>query len=87
MKKTVSFSLEEDIIKSIEQYQKNNNLSSRSVALERMILNFKENISEEYIENIIKKYMKVNNDENVVTKTKKDILDNVINDSFNNMPE
>ncbi|RXI58954.1 hypothetical protein [Clostridium tetani] len=38
MKKTISFNLEEDIIERIESYQKECNLSSRSAALERIIL-------------------------------------------------
>lgn len=38
MKVTVSFNLEEDIVKRIEDFQKQNNLKSRSAALERMIL-------------------------------------------------
>lgn len=38
MKKTTSFHLEEDILEEIESYQKKYNLSSRNVALERMLL-------------------------------------------------
>ena len=38
MKNTVSFNLEEDIVEKIEIYQKKHNLSSRSAALERIIL-------------------------------------------------
>lgn len=38
MKKTTSFHLEEDIIAEIEAYKKKFNLSSRNVALERMLL-------------------------------------------------
>lgn len=38
MKKTKAYSLEEDIIKTIEDYQKKYNLSSASSALERIIL-------------------------------------------------
>lgn len=41
MKKTSSFHLEEDIFNEIEKYQIENNLSSRNIALERMILEFK----------------------------------------------
>lgn len=38
MKKTTSFHLEEDILNEITAYQKQYNLSSRNVALERMLL-------------------------------------------------
>lgn len=38
MKRTTSFHLEEDILKEIEQYKKDYNLSSRNVAIERMII-------------------------------------------------
>lgn len=38
MKKTTSFHLEEDIIAEIEAYKEKFNLSSRNVALERMLL-------------------------------------------------
>ena len=38
MKRTTSFHLEEDILKEIEQYKKDHNLSSRNVAIERMII-------------------------------------------------
>lgn len=38
MKKTTSFHLEEDILKEIEKYKVDYNLSSRNVAIERMLL-------------------------------------------------
>ena len=38
MKKTTIFHLEEDILNEIESYKKEYNLSSRNVALERMLL-------------------------------------------------
>lgn len=38
MKKTTSFHLEEDILKEIEGYKVEYNLSSRNVAIERMLL-------------------------------------------------
>lgn len=38
MKKTTSFHLEEDILKEIEEYKVEYNLSSRNVAIERMLL-------------------------------------------------
>lgn len=40
-KQTCSFCLEQDIVKFIEDFKKDNNLSSRSVALERLVLTFK----------------------------------------------
>lgn len=41
MKKSTSFHLEEDILKYITDYQEEHNLSSRNIALERMILEIK----------------------------------------------
>lgn len=38
MKKTTSFHLEEDILKEIDDYKEKYKLSSRNVALERMLL-------------------------------------------------
>lgn len=38
MKKTTSFHLEQDILDEIESYKNKYNLSSRNVALERMLL-------------------------------------------------
>ena len=38
MKKTTSFHLEQDILSEIEEYKKVHNLSSRNIALERMLL-------------------------------------------------
>ena len=38
MKKSRTFSLEEDVLEKIEEYQKSKNLSSASAALERIIL-------------------------------------------------
>ena len=58
MKKTVSFSLEEDIIEAIEDYQKQNKLSSKSAALERMILSMKN--KNENLEDIIKSLLNNN---------------------------
>lgn len=41
MKKTTSFHLDESILKEITDYQKENNITSRNAALERMIMDIK----------------------------------------------
>jgi len=83
-KKTVSFSLEEDIIEAIDKYKEDKNLSSRSSALERMILslmNF----------NDIMKSMSINNFQQSRKLESKeecsDILDNSIEDVYSNIPD
>lgn len=83
-KKTVSFSLEEDIIEAIDKYKEDKNLSSRSSALERMILslmNF----------NDIMKSMSINNSQQSRKLESKeecsDILDNSIEDVYSNIPD
>lgn len=69
MKKTTSFHLEEDILEEIESYQKKYNLSSRNVALERMLLE-RRTIMTFPIMNIPNK---LNNDSNIViNKNKKE---------------
>jgi metal-responsive CopG/Arc/MetJ family transcriptional regulator len=83
-KKTVSFSLEEDIIEAIDKYQEEKRLSSRSSALERMILslmNF----------NDVIKSMSLNNSQEIRKLESKeecsDILDNSIEDIRSNIPD
>ena len=69
MKKTISFSLEEDIIQKIEQYQKQNNLSSKSAALERIVLGFgsNTNTNNNFDISVIKDIVKQMLNENSVT--------------------
>jgi metal-responsive CopG/Arc/MetJ family transcriptional regulator len=81
MKKTVSFSLEEDIIEAIEDYQKQNKLSSKSAALERMILSMKNR--NENIEDIIKSLLNNNREEVLVNEN----LEMGIDSCYNDMPD
>ena len=77
-KKTVSFSLEEDIVNAIKDYKEQKKLSSNSTALERMILIFTNfNLGDNSYNNKIKK-------EDVKEDTD---LDKSIKDMFSNMPE
>lgn len=97
MKKTYSFHLEEDIVDRIEKYKLENNLSSRSAALERLILkldNF--NINEDKIKEVIKEIINessITYDENLeknVAKKVKNLnenLDKSIKEVFDDMPE
>lgn len=98
MKKTISFNLEEDIIEKIEEYQIKNKLSSRSAALERMILKFDySHMDKSYIEEMIKKLMNecsVTSNESSIEESPKKVedvrnkdLDNSIQDAFLDMPE
>jgi len=87
MKRTVSFSLEEDIIKTIENYQKENNLSSKSAALERMIL-FIKNQSLDI--DIVRQLLKENNIKQDKRSNSKEDTSNLeigIDSCYNDMPE
>ncbi|WP_049043232.1 hypothetical protein [Clostridium sporogenes] len=98
MKKTISFNLEEDIIEKIEKYQIKNNLSSRSAALERIILKLdSSSINQTKIKELIKELinetsitydevMEKNVDKKVEELKNKD-LDNSIKDLYNDMPD
>ncbi|EGT5649342.1 hypothetical protein [Clostridium botulinum] len=98
MKKTISFNLEEDIIEKIEKYQVKNNLSSRSAALERIILKLdSSSIDQTKIKEIIKEIinetsitydevMEKNVDKKVEELNNKD-LDKSIENVFADMPE
>lgn len=52
MKRTTSFHLEADLLDEISEYQKKYNLSSRNVALERMILERRYLLRSQYYEEI-----------------------------------
>ncbi|HID0769598.1 TPA: hypothetical protein ACXC99_003695 [Clostridium botulinum] len=98
MKKTISFNLEEDIIEKIEKYQVKNNLSSRSAALERIILKLdSSSIDQTKIKEIIKEIInetsitydeviEKNVDKKVEELNNKD-LDKSIKNVFADMPE
>lgn len=93
-KKVVSFSLEEDIIDFIKNYQKELNLSSASAVLERIILEkkIKQNLLEEFsldIKELVEKKenLKENSEENINNefKIKNKMLVNNIYDSFSQL--
>lgn len=90
MKKTTSFHLEEDILEEIESYKTINRLSSRNVALERMLLerrNFlmflekeAKNIDIKYINtDINKEVSNINKEESMIGKS--------LGNSMANMPD
>lgn len=93
-KKVISFSLEEDIIDFIKNYQKELNLSSASAVLERIILEkkIKQNLLEEFsldIKDLVEKResLKENSEENINNefKIKNKMLVNNIDDSFSQL--
>lgn len=91
MKKSTSFHLETDIIDSIVSYQLENNLSSRNMALERIILewlNMKKEI--EYKDKLIEFANKFVGTEikkpNIMNKSNNNVKRS-ITDSYNSMPD
>ena len=82
MKKTTSFHLEEDILNEIETYKKEYNLSSRNVALERMLLERRFLINAP-----IQKEVAVPVEVKVKEEKKNSILKKSINKSFDDMAE
>ncbi|MFR1823880.1 MAG: hypothetical protein ACLSXJ_10985 [Clostridium saudiense] len=82
MKKTTSFHLEEDILNEIESYKKEYNLSSRNVALERMLLERRF-----LINSPIQKEVAVPVEVKVKEEKKNSILKKSINKSFDDMAD
>ena len=82
MKKTTSFHLEEDILNEIEAYKKEYNLSSRNVALERMLLERRF-----LINSPIQKEVAVPVEVKVKEEKKNSILKNSINKSIDDMAD
>lgn len=97
MKKTISFNLEEDIVNEIEKYQKEHKLSSRSAALERIILKLthvnnlldvvKINSNGKLIIDDVREEDKDNKKDNDKIKHDNLELNNSIEDTFLNMPD
>lgn len=83
MKKTTSFHLEQDILEEIEAYKDKYNLSSRNVALERMLLERRNVI---YFQAILTKEKKVdgNNERADIIKDK---ITRSIDNCYSDMPE
>ena len=82
MKKTTSFHLEEDILNEIESYKKEYNLSSRNVALERMLLERRF-----LINSPIQKEVAVPVEVKVKEEKKNSILKKSINKSYDDMAD
>ena len=99
MKKSRSFSLEEDVLAKIEEYQKAKNLSSASAALERIILielakrddiekiteNMKELLKNVKTNTVIEEEIVV--DENKEEENINPDIDISLMDSFSSMPD
>lgn len=99
MKKSRTFSLEEDVLAKIEEYQKAKNLSSASAALERIILielakrddieqiteNMKELLKNVKTNTIIEEEIVV--DENKEEENINPDIDSSLMDSFSSMPD
>ena len=99
MKKSRTFSLEEDVLAKIEEYQKAKNLSSASAALERIILielakrddieqiteNMKELLKNVKANTVIEEEIVV--DENKEEENINPDIDSSLMDSFSSMPD
>lgn len=90
MKKTTSFHLEEDILNEITAYQKQHNLSSRNVALERMLLERRFFLTAPRVEKVekIEKVEKADKVEEVKEEQKKNkMIGKSLNSTFDGMPD
>lgn len=97
MKKSRTFSLEEDVLEKIEEYQRSKNLSSASAALERIILielakrddieqiteNMKELLKNVKATEIAEEVVLDKNEDNNINPD----IDSSIMNSFANMPD
>ena len=87
MKKTTSFHLEEDILNEITAYQKQHNLSSRNVALERMLLERRFFLTAPRVE-MVEKIEKADKVEEVKEEQKKNkMIGKSLNSTFDGMPD
>lgn len=87
MKKTTSFHLEEDILNEITAYQKQHNLSSRNVALERMLLERRFFLTAPRVEKV-EKIEKADKVEEVKEEQKKNkMIGKSLNSTFDGMPD
>ena len=89
MKKSSTFNLEQDIYDEIESYKVTYNLSSRNIALERMLLERKELID---MKEILLNKKDIRQEDTMSKKCdslgkSNSMLDNSLKDSFNNMPD
>jgi|GEM_PF-1623630 hypothetical protein len=87
MKKTTSFHLEEDILNEIIAYQKQHNLSSRNVALERMLLERRFFLTAPRVERG-EKIEKADKVEEIKEEQKKNkMIGKSLNSTFDGMPD
>lgn len=87
MKRTTSFNLENDTLDEIELYKKKYNLSSRNVALERMLLerrNFFMFLDRLSINNEVRH---INEDIKTEVKKEESIIGKSVGNSMANMPD
>ncbi|WP_133016474.1 hypothetical protein [Clostridium cuniculi] len=90
MKKTTSFHLEEDILEEIESYKTINRLSSRNVALERMLLERRNFLMflEKEAKNIDIKYINTDINKEVSNiKKEESMIGKSVGNSMANMPD
>ena len=85
MKKTTSFHLEQDILSEIEEYKKVHNLSSRNIALERMLLERRFLINMPTIKNTDAATTPVKAEKK--EEKKKTFIGSSVENSFNTMPD
>lgn len=83
MKKTTSFHLEEDILNEIEEYKREYNLSSRNIALERMLLERRFLMKMPIAAQTGTAPIKIEKKE----ERKKTFIGSSVENSFNNMPD
>lgn len=77
MKRTTSFHLESDILKEISDYQQEYRLSSKNIALERMLLERRYLMKINLSENVEIMPVKVENKKTFIESSLESILDNM----------
>lgn len=92
MKKTTSYTLEKDLFESIEKYKEEKELTSRSSALERMLLERESLLRENSLMKSILSGKAINLDnnirtENVQRRKEPTVLEESINDIYSDMPD
>lgn len=77
MKRTTSFHLESDILKEISDYQQEYRLSSKNIALERMLLERRYLMKINLSENVETMPVKVENKKTFIESSLESVLDNM----------
>jgi hypothetical protein len=83
MKKTSSFNLEQDIWDEIINYKDKYNLSSRNIALERMLLERRMLMTINSKED----HTPIEKDTETISNKKDSVLESSLTNSYNNMPD